>query len=159
MTCWLPDSFDLIYVSVTGKVARLLHNGRRQAISYPMPSPNGKYLAFDAETWDSNLWMLDNSVGLSNAYFKSLGLPSVPEWRYHLERAREWIVQLYEAWGPAGESRGAEVEVIRGFGPRQVAEFTICVSLAYPSGCPAHPEPPVVFDVFVVPRPCTLAAL
>jgi len=28
---------------------------------------------------------------------------SVPDW-YHLDRAREWIVQLYRAWGKLGKA-------------------------------------------------------
>jgi Tol biopolymer transport system component len=60
VTCWLPDSFDLLFVDLTGKVARLIHNGRQREITYPLPSPDGKYLAFDAGTWDSNVWLLEN---------------------------------------------------------------------------------------------------
>ena len=26
----------------------------------PLPSPDCKYMAFDAQTWDSNVWMIDN---------------------------------------------------------------------------------------------------
>ena len=41
VTCWLPDSFDLIYVTLTGKVTRLQRNGHRQWMSNPLPSPTG----------------------------------------------------------------------------------------------------------------------
>jgi Tol biopolymer transport system component len=60
VTCWRPDSFDLVYVNLTGKVTRLFQNGHRQWLINPLPSPNGKYLAFEAETWDSNIWMIEN---------------------------------------------------------------------------------------------------
>ncbi len=60
VTCWLPDAFDLIHVTFTGEVTRLLHNGHRQWLVNPLPSPDGKYLAFEAQTWDSNVWMFEN---------------------------------------------------------------------------------------------------
>jgi len=60
-TCWLPDSFALIHVTLAGKVTSLLHYGHRQFLSYPLPSPNGKYLAFQAETSDSNVWLIENA--------------------------------------------------------------------------------------------------
>jgi Tol biopolymer transport system component len=60
-TCWLPDSFALIHVTQAGKVTSLLHYGHRQFLGYPLPSPNGKYLAFQAETWDSNVWLMENA--------------------------------------------------------------------------------------------------
>jgi serine/threonine protein kinase/Tol biopolymer transport system component len=59
-TCWSPGSFDLIYVSLTGTVSHLLQNGHRQSLSNPLTSPDGKYLAFEAQTWDSNIWVIDN---------------------------------------------------------------------------------------------------
>jgi Tol biopolymer transport system component len=62
VTCWFPDSSDLIRVTLNGKVTRLVHNGHNQWqwLANPLPSPNGKYLAFQARTWDSNVWMLEN---------------------------------------------------------------------------------------------------
>jgi len=53
-----PDSSNLLYVTPTGKVKLLLRNERW--MFQPLPSPNGKYLAFQAQTWDSNAWMLEN---------------------------------------------------------------------------------------------------
>jgi eukaryotic-like serine/threonine-protein kinase len=60
LTTWLPDSFNLIYVTLPGKVRLLLNNGRRQWMTDPRPSPDGKHLAFQAQTWDSNVWLLEN---------------------------------------------------------------------------------------------------
>jgi DNA-binding winged helix-turn-helix (wHTH) protein/Tol biopolymer transport system component len=60
VTSWLPDSFDLLHVTLTGKVKPLLRNGHRQWIVGALPSPNGKYLALMAQTTDSNVWMLEN---------------------------------------------------------------------------------------------------
>jgi len=59
VTSWLPDSFNLLYVALTGKVKPLLRNGHRQWMINPLPSPDGKYLAFQSQTWDSNVWMLE----------------------------------------------------------------------------------------------------
>jgi len=59
VTSWLPDSFNLLHVTLTGKVKPLLRNGHRQWMVKPLPSPDGKYLAFQAQTWDSNVWMLE----------------------------------------------------------------------------------------------------
>jgi eukaryotic-like serine/threonine-protein kinase len=57
---WLPDSFNLLHVTLNGKVKPLLPNGHRQWMTRPLPSPDGKYLAFEAHTSDSNVWMLEN---------------------------------------------------------------------------------------------------
>jgi len=59
VTSVLPDSFNLLHVTLTGKVKPQLRNAQRQWMINPLPSPNGKYLAFQAETEDSNVWMLE----------------------------------------------------------------------------------------------------
>ena len=59
-TSWVQNSNDLIYITPTGAVTRLWHGGRRQWLTNPLPSPDGKYLAFEAETWDSNVWTIEN---------------------------------------------------------------------------------------------------
>jgi hypothetical protein len=59
VTSWLPDSFNLLYITLAGKVKPLLRNGHRQFMINPLPSPDGKYLAFQSQTWDSNVWMLE----------------------------------------------------------------------------------------------------
>ncbi len=59
-TCWSPDSFDLIHVSLTGNVTPVFHNGHRLWLANLVPSPDGKYLAFEAGTSDSNVWLLEN---------------------------------------------------------------------------------------------------
>jgi len=41
-------------------VKLLLHNGLSRWLHNPLPSPDGKYLSFSAQTWDSNIWMVDN---------------------------------------------------------------------------------------------------
>lgn len=60
VTSVLPDSYNLLYVTLAGKVKPLVRNGRRQWMISPWASPDGKWLAFQAQTWDSNVWMLEN---------------------------------------------------------------------------------------------------
>ena len=60
LTTWLPESFNLIHVTLSGKAQLLLKNAHKQWMFGPRPSPDGKYLAFQAQTWDSNAWLLTN---------------------------------------------------------------------------------------------------
>jgi len=60
VTSRLPDSKNLLHITLNGKAQSLLHYDRRQFMINPLPSPNGKYLAFGAQTVDSNVWMLEN---------------------------------------------------------------------------------------------------
>ena len=55
-----PESWNLVYITPVGKVKPLIRNGHRQWMYRPLPSPDGKYLAFQAQTIDSNVWMLEN---------------------------------------------------------------------------------------------------
>jgi Tol biopolymer transport system component/predicted Ser/Thr protein kinase len=59
MTTWLPESFNLIRVSLDGKVQFLINNAHRQWMTAPMPSPDGKHLMFQQQTWDGNVWTLE----------------------------------------------------------------------------------------------------
>lgn len=58
VTTWLPQSLNLIYVALSGKVKILASNAHTQWFSNPNPSPDGKYLAFQAQSWDNNVAML-----------------------------------------------------------------------------------------------------
>jgi Tol biopolymer transport system component len=61
VTTLVGGSSRLALVTPSGKVKFLLSSeGLRQFASSPMPSPDGKYLAFQAHTRDSNLWMIDS---------------------------------------------------------------------------------------------------
>lgn len=60
LTTVLPQSFNLIHVGFNSKVQLLLTNAHRQWFFQPLPSPNGRYLAFQAQTFDSNVWLLQN---------------------------------------------------------------------------------------------------
>jgi Tol biopolymer transport system component len=58
LTCGLADSFNLVHITSLGKVHILLRTDRKQFIVSPLPSPDGKYLAFRGQSWDSNLWII-----------------------------------------------------------------------------------------------------
>jgi Tol biopolymer transport system component len=61
VTTLVGGSSRLALVSPSGKVDFLLNGkGLKQFASSPIPSPDGKYLAFQAQTRDSNLWMIDS---------------------------------------------------------------------------------------------------
>jgi Tol biopolymer transport system component len=51
---------SLVHVTLSGKVKRLLKSAHRQWMNRPRPSPDGKYLAFQALTVESNIWLLEN---------------------------------------------------------------------------------------------------
>ncbi|HUD98748.1 MAG TPA: hypothetical protein VMR62_04190 [Bryobacteraceae bacterium] len=54
------STLDLLHVTTAGKVNVLSHNDRAQWPAWPVPSPDGKYLAFQAQTYDFNAWMMEN---------------------------------------------------------------------------------------------------
>jgi len=56
-TSWLPGSSNLLHVSPAGKVTPLLRT--RPWMFTPLPSPDGKYLAYGGWTVDSNVWILE----------------------------------------------------------------------------------------------------
>ena len=60
LTTFLPASYNLVHVTLSGKVKLLLNNAHRQWMTRPRPSPDGKYLAFQTLTFDSNIWLLEN---------------------------------------------------------------------------------------------------
>jgi len=43
-----------------GKTHMLINEGRNHWISYPCPSPDGRYLGFGEQTFEDNAWMLEN---------------------------------------------------------------------------------------------------
>ena len=55
-----PDSLNLLRVTLAGKVNLLLRFARSEWLGSPLPSPDGKYLAFRTLRRDSNVWMIEN---------------------------------------------------------------------------------------------------
>jgi Tol biopolymer transport system component len=62
VTSWQPDGPDLLRATLEGKVTLFWHNGHNQWqwVGSPLPSPDGKYLAFRSKSFDSNVWMIEN---------------------------------------------------------------------------------------------------
>jgi Tol biopolymer transport system component len=56
---WENNSSDLVHITLSGKVETLIHNGTRQYMDKLLPSPDGKYLAYQGDTTESNVWMLE----------------------------------------------------------------------------------------------------
>ena len=53
-------TYDLLYITTAGKVQMLTHNDFSQALENPVPSPDGKRLALQVQTYDFNAWMIEN---------------------------------------------------------------------------------------------------
>jgi len=69
--CWAADGnalfaavqsteYLIVRIELDGKTRVLLNRGRNQWLSYPCPSPDGRYLAFSQQTFESNVWLLEN---------------------------------------------------------------------------------------------------
>jgi hypothetical protein len=56
----MTDSFNLLYVTLAAKVKLLFRNSAREWMHKPIPSPDGKYLAYEGSTEDGNAWLLEN---------------------------------------------------------------------------------------------------
>ena len=54
------DSLDLLHVTLAGKLEPIIRNNYRQGVGKLLPSPDGKYIAYQADATDSNAWMLQN---------------------------------------------------------------------------------------------------
>jgi serine/threonine protein kinase/Tol biopolymer transport system component len=68
---WTPDGKALIVtlqrgeyliarIDLDGKTRILLNRGRNQWIGNASVSPDGRYLAFSQQSWDTNAWLLEN---------------------------------------------------------------------------------------------------
>ena len=57
----LTKYYDVILrVHFDGKTQLVLDRGKDHAIYTPLPSPDGRHLAFSELTWESNDWLLEN---------------------------------------------------------------------------------------------------
>ncbi len=57
-TTWASKDPPLLRISLDGEV-KLLHNGLFHTEN-PVPSPDGRYLAFGENTMESNVWVVEN---------------------------------------------------------------------------------------------------
>ena len=54
-----PRSF-VMHINLDGKT-RVIHDGGKDHILlFPLPSPDGRRLAFNQYTWESNAWLLED---------------------------------------------------------------------------------------------------
>jgi eukaryotic-like serine/threonine-protein kinase len=58
VTVYTPKAFLLGRVDLAGNARVLLDKGSEQWVNQVVASPDGRYLAFKAQTWDSNVWLL-----------------------------------------------------------------------------------------------------
>src|ERR1700722_13626233 len=71
-TCWTSDgvaillsvfSTDMVAIArieLDGKITVLLRGGMGQFLYSPLKSPDGRYLAYGEQGWNSNVWLLEN---------------------------------------------------------------------------------------------------
>jgi serine/threonine protein kinase len=52
--------FLLVRIELDGKTRTLLNRGRNQALLTLSTSPDGRYLAYNGQTWENNAWLLEN---------------------------------------------------------------------------------------------------
>jgi eukaryotic-like serine/threonine-protein kinase len=60
LTTLLPETYNLVHVTMSGRVQLLLNNAHKQWMYEPLVSPDGKHLAFQVESYESNVWLLEN---------------------------------------------------------------------------------------------------
>jgi Tol biopolymer transport system component len=61
VTSITDSGHKLLHVSTTGRTDPLWQVGRQGGwINSPMASPDGKYMAYNGDTWDSNAWILEH---------------------------------------------------------------------------------------------------
>jgi len=70
-TCWTSDGVAILLsgfstvtmiarIELDGKTTLLLRGGKSQYLYQPIASPDGHYLAYGEQGWNSNAWMLEN---------------------------------------------------------------------------------------------------
>ena len=55
-----PDGYFLAVLALDGKTHVLLNGGRNKWLSYLKPSPDGRHLFFAQQSFENNLWLLEN---------------------------------------------------------------------------------------------------
>ena len=70
--CWTADGaavfaavsrsteYLIMRIELDGTTRDLLNRGRTQWLGFPRPSPDGHYLAFSQQTFQTNVWLLEN---------------------------------------------------------------------------------------------------
>ncbi|HET8948237.1 MAG TPA: hypothetical protein VFQ07_14760, partial [Candidatus Polarisedimenticolia bacterium] len=52
-------AYGLTYTDLAGKATVLLHNPRELWVWDPVPSTDGRHLAFSGQKWQNNVWLLE----------------------------------------------------------------------------------------------------
>ena len=52
--------YMIVRIELDGKTHVLLDKGREHWLSAPIPSPDGRHLAFSQQTFENNAWLLEN---------------------------------------------------------------------------------------------------
>jgi len=60
LTTLLPETYNLVHVAMSGHVQLLLDNAHKQWMYGPIASPDGKHVAWQVESYESNVWLLEN---------------------------------------------------------------------------------------------------
>ena len=53
-------SYQIVRIELNGKTSVLLDRGRNQWLSSPVASSDGRHLGFTQQTFESNVWLLEN---------------------------------------------------------------------------------------------------
>jgi Tol biopolymer transport system component len=54
------DEYALLHIGLDGEVQFLWRRPNSQWLAFPVPSPDGRYLAFGVQEYQSNAWLLEN---------------------------------------------------------------------------------------------------
>jgi Tol biopolymer transport system component len=60
VTATQSTNYLVARIDLDGKTQVLLDRGRNQWLSSPVPSPDGRQLAFSQQTFETNAWLLEN---------------------------------------------------------------------------------------------------
>jgi WD40 repeat protein len=60
VTVYSPTAYLLGHVDLKSGTARILLQKENQWINHVVASPDGRHLAFKAQSWDSNVWLLES---------------------------------------------------------------------------------------------------
>jgi Tol biopolymer transport system component len=60
VTATQSTNYLVARIDLDGKAQVLLDRGRNQWLSSPVPSPDGRQLAFSQQTFETNAWLLEN---------------------------------------------------------------------------------------------------
>jgi eukaryotic-like serine/threonine-protein kinase len=57
---WQQPDAVILQIDLEGRARVVINRGKDHALQNPLPSPDGRQLAFSQLTWESNAWLLEN---------------------------------------------------------------------------------------------------